>query len=135
MALVVVSTAALWCLDTHQPPPWPEAATPWFAQLRALAAPAWIVDRANAFTITPDLPLASAAIVIALGALVLAATRAIGVPPLLALATALGIMTTRSVWSTVTSGADALWIAAIAGVVLVAARDRHRSLPACLSWR
>ena len=130
VALVVVSTAALWCLDTHQPPPWPEAATPWFAQLRALAAPAWIVDRANAFTITPDLPLASAAIVIALGALVLAATRAIGVPPLLALATALGIMTTRSVWSTVTSGADALWMAAIAGVVLAAARDRHRSLPA-----
>jgi hypothetical protein len=125
LALAVVAAVALWLLDTHQPAPWPEAATAWFAQVRASTPSTLLVDRLNV-PMTPDLPMASALILLALGGLVLAVMLDAGVPTVLALATSAGVMATRSAWSSVTVGADGAPLVGVAFVVLAVSRPRLR---------
>jgi hypothetical protein len=106
LTLIVVGS---WALDTRQPMPWPEAATPWFTQVRALAPATWGMDRVNAqAALTPDVPLGSLLVLLAVAACTLATLLAIGVRAPLALAVALGLAATRSLWSTVSPGQDAL---------------------------
>ncbi|HTU99505.1 MAG TPA: hypothetical protein VMF13_03140, partial [Luteitalea sp.] len=124
-ALLFASAAGVWALDTHQPPPWPDALMPWAAFVQATTPMAGLVDRVNRIAITPDLPLASAALLVVAGLSMLALLRAVAVPTQLALATAAGFIACRSIWSTATTGADALPTLAVLGVVLASIRPRH----------
>ncbi|MDH4064140.1 MAG: hypothetical protein OEW19_07045 [Acidobacteriota bacterium] len=129
--LVILVVAGLWALDTRQPAPWPDAATPWFTQLRALAPPTWVVDRLNArAALTPDLPLGSMLVVLGVAACTLVTLLAIGVRGPVALAVALGLASTRSVWSTVSPGQDALPVAVVACAVVAVAWPAARRLAA-----
>jgi hypothetical protein len=119
LTLIVVGS---WALDTRQPMPWPEAATPWFTQVRALAPATWGMDRVNAqAALTPDVPLGSLLVLLAVAACTLATLLAIGVRAPLALAVALGLAATRSLWSTVSPGQDALPVAVVACAVVAVA--------------
>ena len=120
--LLILIVVWSWAFDTRQPTPWPEAATPWFTQVRALAPTTWMVDRVNAqAALTPDLPLGSLLVLLAVAACTLATLLAIGVRAPLALAVALGLTATRSLWSTVTPGQDALPVAVVACAVVAVA--------------
>ena len=125
LALAVAAALALWALDTHQPPPWPDAATAWAAQIRASAPLSLLVDRLNV-AVTADLPLASSVGLLALGWLVLAVALDAGVPALLAVATGAGVMAMRSAWSTVAVGADGAPLVGMAAAVLAVTRPRLR---------
>jgi hypothetical protein len=121
LLLLVLGVAGLWALDTRQPAPWPEAATPWFTHVRALAPSAWVVDGLNArVPLTPDLPLGSLLVVLAVAACTLVTLIAAGVRRSLAVAVALGLVATRSLWSTVSPGHDALPVAVVAGAIAAA---------------
>jgi hypothetical protein len=129
LLLLMLVVAGSWALDTRQPSPWPEAATPWFTQVRALAPTTWAVDRVNAqAALTPDVPLASLLVLLAVAACILATLLAIGVHTALALAVALGLAATRSLWSTVTPGQDALPVAVVACAVVAVAWPAARRL-------
>ena len=121
--LAVLLLAALWLFDTHQPAAWPDAATPWFAQVRALSPATWALDQLNArVPLAPDVPLGSALVLLATVLFTLATLLAIEVPAVLAIAVAVGLAATRSLWSTVSPGHDALPIAAVACAVAALAR-------------
>ena len=128
LALVGLVSAGLFALDDHRPLPWPDAAAPWFEYVRAVSPGARGIDRLNALAVvTPDLPLASAMVLLALGASSLATLRVLGVPPWLALAVAGGSVAIRSIWSTAAPGTDALPMLLVSlGVLRTArpARDR-----------
>jgi hypothetical protein len=127
--LPILVVAGLWAVDTRQPAPWPDAATPWFTQLRALAPPTWVVDRLNArAALTPDLPLGSMLVVLGVAACTLLTLLAIDVRGPLALAVALGLAATRSVWSTVSPGQDALPVAVVACAVVAVAWPAARRI-------
>jgi hypothetical protein len=127
VVLLIVATAGLWLLDTRHPAPWPEAATPWFEQIRAIAPASQALDAINARDgLTPDLPLGSALVLLAIMGCTLATLLTLEAPVTLALSVALGVGATRSLWSTLAPGRDALPIAVVAGAVLVVARA-HRS--------
>ncbi|MGV3520403.1 MAG: hypothetical protein ACO1TH_25210, partial [Luteitalea sp.] len=122
LLLLVLGVAGFWVLDTRQPAPWPEAATPWFTHVRAFAPSAWVVDRLNArVPLTPDLPPASLLVVLAVAACTLVTLIAAGVRRSLAVAVALGLVATRSLWSTVSPGHDALPVAVVACAIAAAA--------------
>lgn len=129
--LLVLVVAGLWVLDTRQPAPWPEAATPWFTTVRALAPTTWAVDRVNAqAALTPDLPLGSMFVMLLVAACTLVTLLAIGVRAPLALAVALGLAATRSLWSTVSPGQDALPVAVVACAVVAVAWPAARRVAA-----
>lgn len=122
--LLLLVAVGLWLLDARQPDAWSDAATPWYEHVRALSPASRAIDAVNArVPLTPDLPLGSAVVVLAIAATTLATLLTIEVPPLLAIAVALGLAATRSVWSTVTPGNDALDIAIVACAVLAVARS------------
>lgn len=122
LLLLVLGVAGSWVLDTRQPAPWPEAATPWFTHVRAIAPSAWVVDRLNAWVpLTPDLPPGSLLLVLAVAACTLVTLIAAGVRRSLAVAVALGLVATRSLWSTVSPGHDALPVAVVACAIAAAA--------------
>jgi hypothetical protein len=127
LLLLVLGVVGLWAFDTRQPATWPEAATPWFTHVRALAPSAWIVDHVNArAALTPDLPLASLLVVLAVAACTLVTLLAAGVRSSMAIAVALGLVATRSLWSTVSPGHDALPVAVVACAVAAAALPNAR---------
>lgn len=129
--LVILVVAGLWFLDTRQPAPWPDAVTPWFTQLRALAFPTWVFDRLNArAALTPDLPLGSMLALLGVTACTLVTLLAMEVRAPLALAVALGLGATRSLWSTVSPGQDALPLAVVACAVVAVAWPAARRLAA-----
>ncbi len=129
--LLILFVAGLWALDTRQPAPWPDAATPWFTQLRALAPSTWVVDRLNArAALTPDLPLGSMLVLLGVAACTLVTLLAIEVRGPLALAVALGLAATRSLWSTVSPGQDALPVAVVACAVVAVAWPAARRFAA-----
>lgn len=129
--LLVLVVAGLWALDTRQPAPWPEAAAPWFTEVRSLAPTTWAIDRLNArATLTPDLPVGSMLVAVGVAAGTLVTLLAIGVGGPLALAVAVGLAATRSLWSTVSPGQDALPIAFVACAVVAAAWPAARRLAA-----
>jgi hypothetical protein len=129
--LLILVVAGAWALDTRQPAPWPDAATPWFTQLRALAPATWVVDRLNArAALTPDLPLGSMLVVLGVAACTLVTLLALEVRGALALAVSLGLAATRSLWSTVTPGQDALPVAIVACAVVALAWPAARRLAA-----
>lgn len=122
--LLILVVAGLWLLDAHQPDAWTDAATPWYEHVRALSPASRAIDAANTrVPLTPDLPLGSTIVVLAIAAATLATLLTIEVPALLAVAVALGLAATRSVWSTVTPGNDALDIAVVACAVLAIVRS------------
>ncbi len=131
LILLILAVAGLWALDTRQPAPWPDAATPWFTQLRAVAPPTSVIDRLNArAALTPDLPLGSMLVLLGATACTLATLLAIEVRVPLALAVALGLAATRSLWSTVSPGQDALPVAVVACAVVAVAWPAARRLAA-----
>ena len=131
LLLLILVVAGLWALDTRQPAPWPDAATPWFTQLRAVAPPTWVVDRLNArAALTPDLPLGSMLVLLGVAACTLVTLLAIEVRGPLALAVALGLAATRSLWSTVSPGQDALPVAVVACAVVAVAWPAARRFAA-----
>lgn len=123
--------------DTHQPAAWPDAATPWFGQVRALSPATWALDRLNAHaSLAPDVPLGSALVLLATALCSLATLLAIDVPAALAIAVVLGLAATRSLWSTASPGHDALPVAVVAFAVAALARPMGlltETLPALAS--
>ncbi len=127
--LLILVVAGLWILDTRQPVAWPDAATPWFTHVRALSMPTWLFDRLNArAALTPDLPLGSMLALLGVTACTLATLLAMEVRGHLALAVALGLGATRSLWSTVSPGQDALPLAVVACAVVAVAWPAARRL-------
>ena len=125
MLLVLLLPAALWVLDTHQPAVWPDAATPWFTQVRALLPATWALDRLNAHVpLAADVPLGSALVLLATALCTLATLLVIDVPAALAIAIPIGLVATRSLWSTASPGYDALPVATVAFAVAALARPR-----------
>ena len=124
--LVAIVGAGLWLLDTHQPAPWPDAASPWSGQVRALGPAASLVDRLNTIAVTPDLRAGSALVLLMLAVSTLATLLVLDVSAWLALAVACGLIATRSAWSTISSGDDALPMALVSLVVLTVARTSPR---------
>jgi hypothetical protein len=132
--LAPLLVAGLWVLDTHQPDTWPDAAAPWFTQVRALAPATLALDRVTAYTgLTPDLPFGSLLVLFALTACTLATLLAIDVPAVLALSVTLGLATTRSLWSTVSPGHDALPVAVVASAVLAVVWPGGRRMAATVA--
>jgi len=127
----VLSALALWLLDTRQPSPWPESASAWWGQVEAASPGAFLVDWLNArMALTPDLPLGSVAVLIALAVAGTAAALASGAPATLACASGLGLVAMRSLASTSTTGRDAVAPLLVAFVVLATARVRQTAWPA-----
>ncbi len=124
LALVALVCGGLLALDTHLPPPRDDAATAWFAYVRADSPVTRGIDWLNASApVTPDLPAASALVLLALGVTLLATLRALTVPAWLAVAVATGALAARSVWSTATQGHDALPVLAVSLAVLLTTRS------------
>lgn len=124
--LVTLATAGLWLLDTRAPAPWPESATAWSEQLRALAPASRALDAINARTAwMPDLPLGSALVVLAIMGCTLATLLTFETPIALALAVSLGLGATRSLWATIAAGRDAVPAAVVAAAVVLVARWRR----------
>jgi hypothetical protein len=135
--LAVLLVAALWLLDSHQPPAWPDATTPWFAQVRAVSPATWALDRLNALVpFAVDAPFGSTLVLLATVLCMLATLLAIDVPAGLAIAVSLGCAATRSLWSTALPGHDALPTATVAFAVAALTRPTGvamAALPALLT--
>jgi hypothetical protein len=129
LLLPILVLAALWLLDSHQPAAWPDAATPWFAEVRALSPATWALDRLNTHArLAPDVPVGSALVLVATIVCSFATLVAIDVPALLAIAIAIGLAATRTLWSTAAPGHDALPVATVAfAVALLTRRSGPRS--------
>ncbi len=122
LVLPAALLVALWLLDGHQPAAWSEAASAWFSYLRASWPTTWATDRLNAAAGQAlGVPLASAALLLTTVTCSLATMLAIGVPPGLSVAVALGVAATRSLWSTVAPGQDAMPVALVAAAVFTLA--------------
>ena len=127
LVLVLLASIGLWFLDTHQPLPWPDAGAPWFEHARASSPVARGLDQLNGrVALTPDLPVGSALVLLVLGCSIVLTLLAVEAPGWLAVAVALGAIGTRSLWSTVTSGDDALPVLLVALAVSTLARPAMR---------
>ncbi len=128
--LILCTVAGLWLLDTRQPAPWADAATPWFEHVRATSSASAAIDGLNGrATLSVDLPFGSVLVVTALAVTTLLSLLALGVTPVLSMAVALGLVWTRSVWSTATPGHDAAPVAAVSLCVLAMVRPAgHRAI-------
>jgi hypothetical protein len=127
LVLLLVWCPALWLLAGRQPSPWPDAAAPWFSEVQALEPLSRALDRLDAWLpLTPDLAAGSVLVLALLGATTLAATLALDVPPLIALAVAWSLLATRSAWSTVTPGHDAVPMLLVSVGVLAVTVPRVR---------
>ena len=115
----------MWALAGRQPPAWPDAATAWHAEVLAQLPGVRALDHLDALLpLTADLSVGSVIVLVLLGVTTLATTLALDVPPVLGISAAVALMATRSAWSTVTPGHDALPLLVVSAGILTLALGR-----------
>lgn len=113
----------------HQPAPRVDAAAPWFTYVRGLAPAARAVDAlGTAVPIGGDVAAGALLVIVMLGVCLLATLLAADLPAGLATGVMLGCLATRSLWSTVSPGTDALPTLAMSLVTLACFRSGARTL-------